>query len=228
MLFVPFYTIIFPLLGYHLQPVQAVQIGLFTEIFGFLSSATAFWRRGLIDFRIAGFALLFAIPTAIVGGYLANRISGSWLLLIIGVALVGFAFLLLREVAASQQMEIQAKDQQNTTAPLPMKEHHDQHGRVYHYVTRNDALRAVTTTFGGLFQGMVGFSAGEVSTVEQILRGMPVRIAVGNAHFIIAGASLAAATTHIAVIASEKIPSLGIFWQRPYPPSSLEVNWLVS
>lgn len=82
-LFVPIYTIIFPLLGYHLQPVQAVQIGLFTEIFGFMSSTSAFWRRKLIDSRIASFALLFAVPTAILGGYLANRLPGNWLLLII-------------------------------------------------------------------------------------------------------------------------------------------------
>ena len=51
MLFVPFYTMVFPLLGHHLEPVQAVEVGLLTEIFGFLSSTSAFWRAGLIDFR---------------------------------------------------------------------------------------------------------------------------------------------------------------------------------
>ncbi|MBV9690125.1 MAG: sulfite exporter TauE/SafE family protein [Ktedonobacteraceae bacterium] len=204
MLFVPFYTIVFPLLGYHLQPVQAVQIGLFTEIFGFLSSATAFWRRGLIDFKIAGFALFFAIPTAIVGGYLANRLPGSWLLLIIGVALVSFAFLLLHEARASKEAETKTLDRPMRAIQFPVKQHRDRHGRVYTYRMQNDLLRATATFFGGLFQGLVGFAAGEVSTAEQVVRGVPVRLAVGNAHFIIAGASLAAAATHIAVVASEK------------------------
>jgi uncharacterized membrane protein YfcA len=203
-LFVPFYTIVFPLLGYHLQPVQAVQIGLFTEIFGFLSSATAFWRRGLIDFSIAGFALFFAIPTAILGGYLANRLPGSWLLLIIGVALVGFASLLLHEAKTAKGAEAKTLDQQMRAMQFPVKQHRDRHGRIYSYRMQNDLLRATATFFGGLFQGLVGFAAGEVSTAEQVVRGVPVRLAVGNAHFIIAGASLAAAATHIAVIANEK------------------------
>src|SRR5215469_14369617 len=96
-LFVPFYTIIFPLLGYHLEPVQAVEVGLLTEIFGFISSTSAFWRNGLIDFRIAGFAVILAAPTAIFGGYVSHFLPGNWLLGLIGVALVVFAYLLLRE-----------------------------------------------------------------------------------------------------------------------------------
>jgi len=203
-LFVPFYTIVFPLLGYHLQPVQAVQIGLFTEIFGFLSSATAFWRRGLIDFKIAGFALFFAIPTAILGGYLANRLPGSLLLLIISVALVSFALLLLHEARASKEAATKTLDRPMRAIQFPVKQHRDRDGQVYTYRMQNDLLRATATFFGGLFQGLVGFAAGEVSTAEQVVRGVPVRLAVGNAHFIIAGASLAAAATHIAVIASEK------------------------
>jgi len=57
--------------------------------------------------------------------------------------------------------------------------------------------------FGGILQGLVGFSAGELSTVEQVLRGMPIRIAVGNSHLIIAAASICAAITHLAVSASQ-------------------------
>jgi uncharacterized membrane protein YfcA len=53
-----------------------------------------------------------------------------------------------------------------------------------------------------VFQGLVGFSAGEMSTVEQVLRGIPVRLAAGNAHMIIAAASISAATTHLTVDAT--------------------------
>jgi hypothetical protein len=48
------FRLAFPALGIPLAPVQAVQVGLFTEIFGFASSTSAFWRSGLIDFRLAG------------------------------------------------------------------------------------------------------------------------------------------------------------------------------
>jgi uncharacterized protein len=96
-IFVPFFTIAFPLLGHRLEPVQAVEVGLLTEIFGFMSSTSAFWRAGLIDFKISGFALMFAVPTAVLGGYTAHQLPGHWLLVIVGVALILFAFLLIRE-----------------------------------------------------------------------------------------------------------------------------------
>ncbi len=203
-LFVPFYTIVFPLLGYHLEPVQAVQVGIFTEIFGFASSTSAFWRRGLIAFRVAGFALLFAIPTAVLGGYLANRVPGGWLLLAIGLALVVFASLLLRETVEPGHTQAGVEDGRHKNNGLRLKEHRDRQGRVYRYVLRNDAVRAGAATLGGLFQGLVGFSAGEMGTVEQVLRGMPVRLAAGNAHLIIAGASVSAVVTHLFVVASEE------------------------
>jgi hypothetical protein len=47
-----------------------------------------------------------------------------------------------------------------------------------------------------------------MSTVEQVLRGIPVRLAAGNAHMIIAAASISAAITHLTVDAATggKIP----------------------
>lgn len=204
MLFVPFYTIVFPLLGHHLEPVQAVQIGILTEIFGFISSTSAFWRRGLIDVRVAGFALIFAVPTAVLGGYLANRMPGGWLLLAVGGGLLLFAFLLLRETVASAQAHAGAAGGSARNESGGMTEHRDRQGRVYRYILRNDPVRAGAATVGGLFQGLVGFAAGELSTVEQVLRGMPVRLAAGNAHLVIAGASLSAAVTHLAVVAGEE------------------------
>ncbi len=205
MLFVPFYTLVFPLLGYHLEPVQAVQVGILTEIFGFLSSTSAFWRRGLIDFRVAGFALVFAVPTAILGGYLANRIPGGWLLIAVGLGLMLFSFLLLRETVESAQAEVPVDSDGGGSGGSAVREHRDRAGRLYRYVLRNDPVRAGAATLGGLFQGLVGFSAGEMSTVEQVLRGMPVRMAAGNAHLIIAGASLSAAFTHLLVAAGEGV-----------------------
>lgn len=193
MIFVPFFTIVFPLLGHHLEPVQAVEVGLLTEIFGFLSSTTAFWRAGLIDFRISTFALTFAVPTAIVGGVAAHLLPSHWLLVVVGIALILFAFLLIRETAG--EIHVHEGAAQTT-------EHTDRRGRSYRYRRQNDAWRASGAAVGGVFQGLVGFSAGELSTVEQVLRGIPVRLAAGNAHMIIAAASIAAALTHLAVDAT--------------------------
>jgi uncharacterized protein len=197
-IFVPFYTIVFPLLGYHLEPVQAVEVGLLTEIFGFISSTSAFWRAGLIDFQIAGFAVLFAAPMAVLGGYSSHFIPAQWMLVAIGVGLMGFSWMLFREGdnALSWNPE---------THPLPpqgIKQHRDRRGRLYRYRVLNDVWRGTAASVGGIFQGLVGFSAGELSTVEQVLRGMPPRMAAGNAHLIIAGASITAALTHLGVSAA--------------------------
>ncbi len=199
MIFVPFFTIVFPLLGHHLAPVQAVEVGLLTEIFGFMSSTSAFWRAGLIDFRISVFALLFAVPTAVLGGISAHILPAHWLLVVVGVGLVLFSFLLIRETGETGR---------KPAASAGATEHIDRQGRAYRYRRQNDPWRAGTAAVGGVFQGLVGFSAGEMSTVEQVLRGIPVRLAAGNAHMIIAAASISAAMTHLTVDATTgaKIP----------------------
>jgi uncharacterized membrane protein YfcA len=194
-IFVPFFSIVFPLLGHHLEPVQAVEVGLLTEIFGFMSSTSAFWRAGLIDFRISLFALTFAVPMAVLGGYSAHLMPGHWLLVVVGVALMLFAFLLIRETGDGR---IHAA----VDTGVELEEHTDRSGRTYRYRRLNDSWRAGTAAIGGVFQGLVGFSAGEMSTVEQVLRGIPVRLAAGNAHLIIAAASISAAATHLTVDAA--------------------------
>jgi hypothetical protein len=212
-LFLPFYTLVFPLLGHHLEPVQAVEVGIMTEIFGFMSSTTAFWRAGLIDFRIAGFAVLFAAPMAVLGGYASHFVPAQWMLAIIGVGLLGLSGLLFHKggdvhhVPTSHDLGV-ANTGQETLHPNGLKRHVDRQGRVYSYRVLNDIWRGASASIGGIFHGLVGFSAGEVSTVEQVLRGMPVRVASGNSHLIIAAASIAAAFTHLGVSAVQgtKVP----------------------
>ena len=202
MIFVPFFSIVFPLLGHRLEPVQAVEVGLLTEIVGFMSSTSAFWRAGLIDFRIAGFALVFAVPAAVFGAYSAHSLPGYWLLVVVGVGLVLFAFLLIRETSDGDGSH---NSEDGGAQP---DEHTDSRGRIYRYHRQNDGWRVGAASVGGLFQGLVGFSAGELSTVEQVLRGIPVRLAAGNAHLIIAAASISAGATYLRIDATTgaKIP----------------------
>ncbi len=202
-LFIPFYTFVFPFWGYTLAPLQIVQLGLFTETCGYTSSTIAFWRQKLIDGQIARFALLFAVPLAIIGGILANRIPGSILLLIVGIALLPLAILLLRETRHSSD-GLLATSTIDAPTDLPYKHKVDRKGRTYVYRVKNDMISGVCAFFGGLLQGLVGFSSGELNSAVQILRKTPVRIATGTAHLIIFGASLAAACTHIVILFQDK------------------------
>jgi uncharacterized protein len=208
-LFVPLYTMVFPLLGHHLEPVQAVEVGLVTEIFGFMSSVSAFWRAGFIDFQISLFAVMLAAPAAIAGGLVSHFLPGNVLLAVIGLALVVFAYLLVGESSESGSQAMIDGLRAIAKAPHPkMKEHRDRQGRIYRYRVLNDRWRASAAGFGGMLQGLVGFSSGELCTVEQVLRGMPVRIAAGNSHLIIFAASISAAATHLSVSAAQgtKVP----------------------
>jgi uncharacterized membrane protein YfcA len=132
---------------------------------------------------------------AVLGGYASHIIPAQWMLVVIGLGLMGFSWLLFREGD-------NALSWNPATHPLPpqgVKQHMDTRGRLYRYRVLNDAWRGTAASVGGIFQGLVGFSAGELSTVEQVLRGMPPRMAAGNAHLIIAGASITAAITHLGV-----------------------------
>ncbi len=64
-------------MGHHLEPVQAVEVSLVTEIFGFMSSVSAFWRAGFIDFQISLFAVMLAAPLAIAGGLVSHLLAGN-------------------------------------------------------------------------------------------------------------------------------------------------------
>jgi len=185
-----------------LEPVQAVEVGIMTEIFGFMSSTSAFWRAGLIDFRIAGYAVLFAAPMAVLGGYASHFLPAQWMLAIIGVGLLGLSGLLFNKSSGAAATPLKS------SLGGELKRHVDRQGRIYRYRVLNDIWRGAVASIGGIFHGLVGFSAGELSTVEQVFRGMPIRVASGNSHLIIAAASIAAAFTHLGLSAVQgtKVP----------------------
>lgn len=103
----PRFTLGFPAFGIPLAAAQAIQVGLFTEIFGLASSTSGFLRHRLVDFRLAGFALLFAVPAAVVGGLLANVLPSTAVLLAISAAMRLFSYLLFR----APKEEVEGKDE---------------------------------------------------------------------------------------------------------------------
>jgi uncharacterized membrane protein YfcA len=196
-LFVPLFTLGFPALGFSLTATQAVQIGLFTEIFGFASSTSAFLRNRLVDFRVAGFALLFAVPAAVGGGVLANVLPATAVLIVISVAMLLFSFLLYRAPKEDGQA---GGSEFRDARRAELVEHRDRGGRFYRYRRTNDRLRAAAMAVGGAFEGLVGFAVGEIGVTDQVMRRMPLRVAIGTNHLIIAGSATAAALTHLAAV----------------------------
>ncbi|NUR34183.1 MAG: sulfite exporter TauE/SafE family protein [Gemmatimonadaceae bacterium] len=113
LLFAPFYAVAFPWLsGHPLTPLQAIQIGIISEIFGFSSSFIGFARARLIDLRLALRTAVVGAPLAVAGVFLAYRIPQPALLVIIALALPALAWYLRRpvEVAPGGGVRRQASD----------------------------------------------------------------------------------------------------------------------
>ena len=90
-LFTPIFVLLFPLLGpeYVLESTMtAVAAALFTQTFGFLSGFVGYWRRKLIDYKLAFRFLRISVPIGFVGALTASFVHDS--VLLAGYALLVF------------------------------------------------------------------------------------------------------------------------------------------
>lgn len=209
-LFVPFFALAFPLFAYTLQPVQAVSIGLVTEVFGFASSLIAFWYAGLIDFHIAKKSGYTSVPFALIGGFLSPILPGTWLLLLVGAGLAGMAYQLSRskhyvfEDAPSETPRINKEDAfirlkpvENPASKGSLRTLVDRCKCTYTYHYNPDVRRNVVVSSGGIFEGLVGFGIGVFGVSDLVYRRIPIRVAVGTSHFVIMVTALAALAPHV-------------------------------
>mgnify|MGYP001547591369 CR=1 FL=1 len=82
-LFTPIFILVFPLLGpeYGLgSTVAAIATALITQTFGFLSGFIGYYRRKLIDYRLAARIVVVSVPVAIAGALTAGVVHDSVLL----------------------------------------------------------------------------------------------------------------------------------------------------
>ncbi len=227
-LFVPFFTLVFSWLIAPLEPVQAVAIGLITEVFGFASALIAWRRAGLIDREIGKRSAYLSIPFALTGGVVSYYLPSAILLMLIGLAMVVIGVPLWKfqmEVALTPDLP-PSPSFTITSIPSPLRgrgeqkgegpeersriQHRlrDRWGREYAYAYREDARRWVVIGFGGLFEGLAGFGIGVLGVGDLILRKIPVRVAIGTSHAIIAVTAIAAAVPHVyeVLLAGREIP----------------------
>lgn len=89
-----------------LTPLQAIQIGIITEIFGFTSSFIGFFRARLIDFRLGLRTAAVGAPLTLAGVLLAYRIPQAALLTIVALSLPALAWYLRRPVELEPDAKI--------------------------------------------------------------------------------------------------------------------------
>lgn len=200
---VPFFILIFPYLAGELSSIQSVKLGLINESFGLASSALAFLGFGLVDRKIAVTSIVTALPFLALGALLVLFIPESILLLMIAALLLTSIFFMryAERITEHRKHEhrgghVDITRGKGTKVALSALD-----GRVYRYTrTKTGYLKRVFGYgTGAFFQGAVGFGIGELGLISMIISRIPVRIAIGTSHLIVAITAITATGLHFAL-----------------------------
>ncbi|PKQ16936.1 MAG: sulfite exporter TauE/SafE family protein [Actinobacteria bacterium HGW-Actinobacteria-7] len=199
-LFVPFFLLVFPLIaGHALPPQQSVLLGLVTEAFGLSSSGLAFFRFGLVDKKMAALTALGATPFIIAGAALSFVLPKYAFYFLVGLALAGAAYLMFSKLRRDSKLECIEKKIIDHQDPQ-----HEQNvdlftrdGQEYLYCRHGWGTRFAGYGFGGLFQGIGGFGLGELGIVSMLRTDIPLRVAIGTTHAVVAFGAIVAASSHL-------------------------------
>jgi len=216
-LFVPFLIFIFPVLSHSLEPPTIVKVGLISESFGLSSSAVAFIRYGLVDRRLALTLVLGSIPFVIGGALLSFVIPEPLFHAALGVALLAASYLLLSaDISHGEGSEDDGSteavadgsgddlpDDAGKLGPAGVEvEEGDvtrvtQGGESYFYTWTGYLERFGNYSVGGVFQGLAGFGIGELGIISQLRTNVPVRVAIGTNHIVVAVTAIIASLVHV-------------------------------
>ncbi|ELZ30847.1 hypothetical protein C474_10311 [Halogeometricum pallidum JCM 14848] len=216
-LFVPFLIFIFPLFAAPLAPETIVKVGLISEAFGLSSSSIAFIQYGLVDRRLALTLVGGAIPFVIAGALLSFIIPEVVFHSLLGLALLAASYLLFRadlghdESSSSDEAVADGgpvdPDLPNDAEKLgPAGVDTDADGNVtrvdrdgddYSYTRGGYTRRFANYSIGGLFQGLAGFGVGELGIISLLGTKVPVRVAIGTNHIVVALTAILASLVHV-------------------------------
>ncbi|AFZ48951.1 sulfite exporter TauE/SafE family protein [Dactylococcopsis salina] len=191
-----FFTPLF-LLGLKLPTAVAIGTGLITEVFGFSSGLYAYIKKGLIDYKLGRMLLMFSIPTALLGTWVAGFIPSDILKTILSVGLFVIATSFLR---SPQEETVELLDKNNTN--FENKEPETcitaNTGETFCYTISDRTEGRLLISIGGLFIGMVSTGLGELNGFFLIQRcRVPSKVAVATSVFIVAITALIASIGHV-------------------------------
>jgi uncharacterized membrane protein YfcA len=225
-LFVPFLIFVFPVFAYPLEPETLVKIGLISESFGLSSSALAFIGYGLVDRRLAVALVGGAVPFVIAGALLSFVIPEALFQSLLGLALLASSYLLFKaDLGHGGEGDSESAGDgtnEGTTGeaatdgggPLPDDDGKlgpagvetaadgtvtrvDRDGEDYRYDRGGYLRRFGNYSIGGTFQGLAGFGIGELGIISMLGSRIPVRVAIGTNHIVVALTAVLASLVHV-------------------------------
>jgi uncharacterized membrane protein YfcA len=181
-LFTPIFILVFPLLGeeYVLaSTMTAVAAALFTQTFGFLSGFIGYYRRKLIDYKLAGKLLRFSAPVAIAGALVANFMHDS-------VLLAGYAALVAILAYFMWRNPMEAAEAGAHLEGRVIVEHTDSRGQKYTYdMPKFGPGSYALTSVGAFMTGMVSVGIGEVTISQLTHKRVPIAVAAATSVLVV-------------------------------------------
>lgn len=144
-----------------------------------------------------------------IGALVTVFIPDSILYIVVAIMLMVAALLLIygKEISIKRKHE-DARNMISYSVDDPtavVVESSDKEGRKYSYcITKTgNRERNFAYSLGGFFQGAAGFGIGELGVISMILTHIPVRIAIGTSHLIVAVAAITASLIHVIFAVNE-------------------------
>jgi uncharacterized membrane protein YfcA len=207
------------LVSQHLSPATIVKVGLISESFGLSSSALAFIQYGLVDRRLALALVGGSIPFVVGGALLSFIIPEPVFHGLLGVALLAASFLLFRANLGHEEpsgaesgegtaietdggSELPNDDEKPGEGGVETDDEGtvtrvDREGDDYTYRRTGYLERFANYSIGGVFQGLAGFGIGELGIISMLRTSVPVRVAIGTNHIVVAMTAVLASLVHV-------------------------------
>jgi len=189
-IFAPIFLIVFPLLGEQYviaTPQEAVATAILTESFGFASGLVGYFRRGLVDVKLAlPFAALSVPASAFSALFLVDLCSPAVLKCIYTALMlsVGYSLLSAKKEKEEEKEEKQGKDD------------------------GKEGATSLLTVGGGLLTGTLGVGIGEIVLPSLLRRGVSVGTAAASSTLVVALTAWTAAIFQLTDLARDAGGSL--------------------
>lgn len=182
-----------------LSPSKAVGAGLLTEVFGMGNGLLNYVRQRVVDYAMAKWLLLGAIPAVVGGALVAHQVPTTWLKLAFGAGLLVLGSFLVYQDPPEKSVPgegegsfLQRKNTGRGTTTIETRD-----GETFTYDTCWRPAGVGLATGGGFVTGLISAGLPEITTTQLIVRcRLPPRVAIATSVFVLAIAAIAGASVH--------------------------------
>lgn len=161
-------------------------------------------RRGRLDRRLALSLVAGAVPFVVAGALLSFVIPAPVFHALLGLALIVASYLLFKTDLGHGEAETSGEDADLSADGGVDRERPDDANKLGPAGVQTAADGTVTRvdrdgnySIGGVFQGLAGFGVGELGIISMLRTEVPVRVAIGTNHIVVALTAVLASLVHV-------------------------------